>query len=200
VYIPDHYVPRQQTIEPLQFRHELEGALELIADLPNRIAVGMPAMLDVLFADLKVEKDADAVEEIEDNIWELWSVRHDLDLDDRMQHAIAAISQQAWGDAEAVLNDLVRDVPDWAEVFNKRATLYHLIDRDTQSVADIQRVLKLEPRHFGALSGLGKICLRHDEAVTALFAFDAALNVHPNLDNVRGTAESLRRQIRTTLN
>ncbi len=188
-------------IEPLRFKHELERALGLIAELDSLSPVAtLPEFLHEKFQELRSLDSPDCALEVEDEIWETWTTHDDADLADRMQHAIAAISQQAWGDAEAVLNDLIRDVPQWPEAWNKRAQLYRLIERDVESVTDIQRTLRLEPRHFGALKELGQICIRHDEPETALFAFDAALRVNPHLENIRSTAESLRVQVRATMN
>jgi len=188
-------------IEPLRFKHELERALGLIAELDSLSPVAsLPESLHAMFQQLRSLESADTALEVEDEIWEAWTNHDDADLADRMQHAIAAISQQAWGDAEAVLNELIRDVPQWPEAWNKRAQLFRLIERDVESVTDIQRTLRLEPRHFGALKELGQICIRHDEPETALFAFDAALRVNPHLDNIRSTAESLRTQVLATLN
>src|SRR3546814_6427569 len=101
----------------------------------------------------------------------------DPHLENRMQQAIGAIAQRRFADAETQLNDLVAAAPDWAETWNKRATLYYLTHRDAESVADIRRTLELEPRHFGAICGFGQICLRHGEMAAAAEAFAAALEI-----------------------
>src|SRR5229473_199166 len=80
---------------------------------------------------------------------------------------------------------------DFAEAWNKRATLYYMQSRDEESVASIHRTLELEPRHYGAICGFAQICLSLGDTDSALFAFDAALRVNPHLENVRGTLEKL---------
>ena len=183
--------------ESLLLQHNLDQAIGLVGQLGEKLPSGdVSPQLDALFEELAQASPTRAVEEIEDDIWELWLENEDTDLSERMQHAIAAIGQQAWGDATAVINNLLRDCPNWAEVWNKRAWLLHLIGRDAQSVSDICKTLELEPRHFGALTALGKICLRHDQPLTALIAFDSALNVNPHLHEIRRTARHLRKEVR----
>src|SRR3546814_13985945 len=108
----------------------------------------------------------------------MWIDHDDPNLENRMQQAIGAIAQRRFADGETQLNDLVAAAPDWAETWNKRATLYYLTHRDAESVADIRRTLELEPRHFGAICGLGQICLRHGEMAAAAEAFAAALAIN----------------------
>ena len=73
-----------------------------------------------------------------------------------------------------------------------------MVGRHDQSIADIERVLVLEPRHYGALAGLGQILLRLDEPDGALVAFEAALSINPHLDRIRRLAIQLRRTERPT--
>jgi len=182
--------------EPLLLQYHLDQAIGLVGNLsemtPNK---EIAPELDTLFEELAHESPSRPIEDIEDDIWERWQQNSDKDLSERMQHAIAAMSQQAWGDAGAVINALLRDCPFWAEVWNKRASMLHLIGDDAQSVADICKTLQLEPRHFGALTALGKICMRHDQKQLALIVFDTALLVNPHLHEIRRTAATLRREV-----
>src|SRR3546814_10353389 len=79
----------------------------------------------------------------------------DPHLENRMQQAIGAIAQRRFADAETQLNDLVAAAPDWAETWNKRATLYYLTHRDAESVADIRLILFLDALHPPALANAG---------------------------------------------
>ena len=81
--------------------------------------------------------------------------------------------------------------PDWAEAWNKRATLYYMLGRDEDSVRDIHRTLELEPRHFGALSGFAQICLRAGDRGSALVAFETALRINPHLNLVQAAVVEL---------
>lgn len=183
--------------QSLLLQHHLDLAIGLVGTLKHKSPhSSIPPGLDALFAELSQPSPTRSIEEIEDDIWERWVENSDEELSERMQHAIAAIGQQAWSDAAAVINNLLRDCPMWAEAWNKRASMLHLIGEDAQSVSDICKTLELEPRHFGALTALGKICLRHDQAQPALIVFDSALNVNPHLHEIRKTAEHLRRETR----
>jgi len=177
--------------DSLLLQHHLDQAIG--ADITPSTSVASD--LDALFAELALDSPRRPFEDIEDDIWERWQENSDQELSERMQHAIAALSQQAWGDAGAVINDLLRDCPMWAEAWNKRASMLHLIGEDAQSVSDICKTLQLEPRHFGALTALGKICLRHDQTQPALIVFDKALTVNPHLHEIRRTTENLRREV-----
>jgi tetratricopeptide (TPR) repeat protein len=101
-----------------------------------------------------------------------------------MQAAIRAMASRQLDEAEIILDGLLTAAPDWAEAWNKRATLAYIRGDDIEAVADILATLALEPRHFGALSGLGQICLRQGEPEVAKLAFEAALRINPRLDGI----------------
>ena len=108
-----------------------------------------------------------------------------------LDRAASDIAAQRFDLAETRLQQLVRACPDFPEAWNKRATLYYMQERDEESVRDIHRTLVLEPRHFGALCGLGEICLSRGDFEAALFVFQAALRVNPHLDSARVKVEQL---------
>ena len=98
--------------------------------------------------------------------------------------------------ARAAFDLLVTRAPNFAEAWNKRATLLYLLGDDDGSVADVRRTLVLEPRHFGALSGLGLINARHGRPEAALHSFEAALAIHPFLPGARANVEALRQRLK----
>lgn len=124
----------------------------------------------------------------EKQIWRIWLEHADDNIQSRLHEGVRAIDQDPEL-ALGLLNQLVVDAPDFAEVWNKRATLYYLLGNYEASVADIQRTLALEPRHFGALSGLGLIYMARGEHELALGAFEAVLMLQPKSqvtqDNIR---------------
>ncbi|MCP5155799.1 MAG: tetratricopeptide repeat protein [Ectothiorhodospiraceae bacterium] len=155
--------------------------------------------LDDLFRTLAEADDRSSRSEAEDLIWALWCSHADARAARAMRHAIGALSR---GDLEAagrLLDDLVVAQPDWAEAWNKRATVRFLEGRNAESVDDIVRTLRLEPRHFGALGGLGQICLRVGDETGALVAFEYALRRNPNLDSLREEVARLRPRLLRTL-
>jgi tetratricopeptide (TPR) repeat protein len=106
------------------------------------------------------------------------------------------MSGQDLDDALAAFDELVRLAPDFAEGWNKRATLHYLMGNLSASLADIDRTLKLEPRHFGALSGRGLVYLALGREEPALAAFDAALAIYPNLQGRDTHIKKLREKLR----
>jgi Tfp pilus assembly protein PilF len=147
--------------------------------------------LDALFEALQAAAADSPADELEDEIWAIWTSHQDSALEARMQRAISAIARRRFKEAEELLDELVADAPDWAEAWNKRATLYFLQHRDAESIADIRRTLELEPRHFGAVCGFGQICLRHGEIAAAAEVFAAALEINPHLESVRAVLAEL---------
>ena len=133
-------------------------------------------------------------------IWAHWCSHPDEAAARKMERVIGGLARQRYHPTERLLDGLLRADPDWAEAWNKRATLHFLLDRDLESVADIETTLRLEPRHFGALSGLGQICLRHHEPVTARIAFERALAVNPHLAGVRDVVGRLAQTAGPTVN
>ena len=112
-----------------------------------------------------------------------------------MQWSIKAMQEKNFPLALELLNEVVILKPDFAEGWNKRATVYYLIDEYALSLADIRHVLALEPRHFGALSGLGLILKETGDKKHALDAFRKALAVHPYLTNARKVMEELQIEV-----
>ena len=137
--------------------------------------------LDRLLDDLKAAGTATEAEAITAQIWRRWFEVDNAQARQLMDQAQLARRAGAFDDALALLDRIVQLAPDYAEGWNQRATVLFMLRRDDESVADIQRVLALEPRHFGALSGLGLIHLRARNWQAALAALERALAVHPFL-------------------
>jgi tetratricopeptide (TPR) repeat protein len=164
--------------------------LRLVARLDQRRpAAALPSRLDQLFQRLSAP-DCDA-EQVEDQIWQLWMTHPHSRAMGALDKAATDIAAHRYDIAETRLEHLLRACPDFAEAWNKRATLFYLQERDEESVRSIHRALELEPRHFGALSGLGEICLSAGDPQAALFVFHAALRVNPHLASVRAEMERL---------
>jgi Tfp pilus assembly protein PilF len=169
-----------------------DETLKLILTLEGRRpARALPRQLDTLFERLARAANAVEASQLEDAIWAAWMSHPDAIAEERLDLATRAIGAGDHADAETLLDELVAAHPGYAEAWNKRATLYFLQRRDPESVADIRRVLELEPRHFGAICGFGQICLRHGDRAAALFAFDAALRVNPHLGSIRAAVKEL---------
>ena len=98
--------------------------------------------------------------------------------------------------AIGIFSSLIQKAPDFAEAGNKRATIYFMIGDYSLSIEDVDRTLALEPRHFGALSGLGQIELLRGNGDAALNAFERALEVHPKLPGIGRLIKKLEDDVR----
>lgn len=175
-------------LNPIVMRIERVLVTMMTASIPNT------PELDTLFNLLRGADDPRDRAGAEQRIWEIWSGHEDVDAARAMRSATAAFETGDSTAADLELNMMVNRWPNWAEAWNKRATLRFVEQRDSDSLDDIGRTLELEPRHFGALSGFGQICLRARDISSALLAFEQAVVVNPNLDSIRQAAVVLRRQ------
>ncbi|HEY7362677.1 MAG TPA: tetratricopeptide repeat protein [Methylomirabilota bacterium] len=126
-------------------------------------------------------------------MWEIWSRSGDAEVD---RLFALGLEQMDAREAEAALETFSRIIgqrPEFAEGWNKRATLYYLLGEYERSLADCAEVMKRNPYHFGALSGYGMIFMRLGEPATALGYFERALAINPNLHRVEEAAQLLRR-------
>ena len=168
------------------------------------IGLAMPAAgdqtdpaLDSLFTDLVRTGSQAEAEQLTSEIWSRWIASDgDADADRLMQSGMALMKRGMLDGAEQVFSQLIQDHPDFAEAWNKRATVRFLLGNDAGSRRDIARVIDLEPRHFGALSGLGMINMRSGDLQAALQAFEAALRVNPHLNQAVDVTRQLREQLR----
>jgi tetratricopeptide (TPR) repeat protein len=147
------------------------------------------ARLDALFSRL-TQKDFPDWLSVQNEIWAQWSRSGSPAMDLLLMRAESAMENGRFELALRYLDDLVRLAPDFAEGWNKRATVNFLLGEYGRSVADIERTLALEQRHFGALSGLGMILERLGDKPGAMRAYRRGLEVHPNLP---GAAEGVER-------
>jgi len=148
--------------------------------------------LDALFAELKGAENAGVAEQVEREIWHIWIESNDGAVTLLMRDGIAAMSRQDYRGAIGKFDQVVAIAPDFAEGWNKRATVRYLVGDYEGSLADIDETLALEPRHFGALSGRGLVYIELDEPERALAAFEAALAIHPRLPGANHNAMLLR--------
>jgi tetratricopeptide (TPR) repeat protein len=140
------------------------------------------AALDQLFVRLARAPDHATAQKLDRQIWSIWTSPSDPDLASRMLDVFEARDMRGMAIAIELLDELVVDYPDYAEGWNQRATLYFLTGNLEASLADCEKVLALEPRHFGALSGQAIIHLQMGRRDLALKSMAAALAVHPFLN------------------
>lgn len=139
------------------------------------------AALDALFEQLRTAPDPATAQSITDQIWIYWTTPADPLLAARMQDVLALRIKADFPAVIALLNDILADHPDYAEAWNQRATIYYLLRNFEQSMADIEKVLELEPRHFGALVGRAMMYKEQGKDDLALKDMLAAMAIHPFL-------------------
>jgi tetratricopeptide (TPR) repeat protein len=137
--------------------------------------------LDALFKGLKAARGDGEADELVGRIWETWTRSGRPDVDRLMEEGIGYLSIQQLGAAHDRFTEAIAAAPDFAEAWNKRATVLFLMREHEQSLADIEKVLALEPRHFGALAGRGMIHAHAGRWKEALDAYQQALAVNPHL-------------------
>ena len=151
--------------------------------------------LDFLFGALKVAPDETSAKHVEARIWAQWLQTPSDTAALLMMRSKAAMDAQQMDVALKLLDALVKLRPDWVEAWNRRATLYYLQNDYGHSLQDIQQVLIREPRHFGALAGLGMIMQDLGDDKRALDAFRKALAINPHMDKVPELVKTLTEKV-----
>lgn len=151
--------------------------------------------LDTLFAKLRDPASGSNVLRIEPLIWDAWMHGSNDRDNEALAKATLAMNSGLFAEADRQLSALVVAAPGFAEAWNKRATLYFLMGKMDASLADISKVLDLEPRHFGALSGRGMIYQRLGKNPEALTAFKDALAVNPTMPGARIAVKQLEKLV-----
>jgi tetratricopeptide (TPR) repeat protein len=139
----------------------------------------------------------------ERGLWLLWGRSGDGDIDKAMARGVEEMEAGRDAEAIATFSEVIRRRPDFAEGWNKRATVHYLAGNYRESLADCGEVLKRNPRHFGALSGYGQIYLQLEEYEKAIAWWRRALEVNPNMVgveiNIKGAERLLKeRRARST--
>jgi len=150
--------------------------------------------IDSLFGELKNAPDAASAKAAEAAILQHFLHSGSDTVDLLMSWAIQSMNKEDYGLALDLLDSIVAMKPDYAEGWNKRATVYYLADEFGKSLADIGQVLALQPRHFGALSGLGMILRDIGQTDKAITVFREALAIDPYLENVKRALEELEKE------
>lgn len=173
-----------------------EGAGSLTPVTRQSTAEIRSDMLDRLFARLGKATNKEEAQTVEQAIWKLWMTSDSPTAEILLAQAVKA---SAAGDNETalkILDGLIDVHPEFMEAWNRRATVYFLMGRYAESLADIDQVLAREPRHFGALSGLGMIKRKLGDLAAARTAFGDALAINPNMDGVKRALEEIDREER----
>jgi tetratricopeptide (TPR) repeat protein len=151
--------------------------------------------LDFLFGALKVAPDDETAKAIEERIWAMWAVSRSDTTNLLMTRVHTAVEAKDIDLAIKLLDAVVKIKPDYVEAWNRRATLYYMKKDYGRSIADIREVLKREPRHFGALSGLGLMLQDVGDDKGALEVYRRALAVYPRLPRIPDIVKTLQEKV-----
>ena len=151
---------------------------------------GLNQALDALFALLKAAPDEATAKQVEARIWQAWLMQGSPAVQLLMRRGLRNIEAQALPDALEDFDAVLALAPDLAEGWNKRATVYFLMEQYDNSAKDVLETLSREPRHFGALAGLSMVRERQGDLQGAMRALESALAIYPKM---QGGEERLRR-------
>lgn len=147
--------------------------------------------LDELFERIKQTHSSEVAQDIERRIWSIWLDAGDPELNRMMQHGVDAMVSDQLDLAIDLFTVIIEKSPTFAEGWNKRATAFYLNGELAASMGDIERTLALEPRHFGAVSGLGLVFLSSGDKIGALKAFERVLEINPHAQGARAQVRRL---------
>ena len=186
------------TLAAAQDPHVPQNRQKKLPEAPSKLPkVGADRTrgLDFLFGALKAAPDETSAKHVEARIWALWLHTPSDTAALLMLRAKTAMDAQQMDVAQKLLDSIVKLRPDYVEAWNRRATLYYLRNDYVHSLQDIEQVLVREPRHFGALAGLGMIMQELGEDKRALDDFRKALAINPHLEKVPEMVKTLSEKV-----
>ena len=155
--------------------------------------------LNKLFNELKIN-NADLVYDTEQKIWEIWST-HPTDqfLTTRLAEGSKLVRNKQLVNAVNIFTEVIEKDPTWAEAWNKRATVLYMLGDYQSSQNDIDKVLKLEDRHFGALAGQGLVNIKLENYEKAIKSYEKAQEIYPAMQSPKIMIEQIEQLIKQQL-
>lgn len=151
--------------------------------------------LDRLFSELKKERNEKAAERIASRIWEEWGRSGSASVDLMMEWSQTAMTDRKFDVALDFLDQVVTIRPAYAEGWNRRATVHFMMRNYAKSMADISETLRLEPRHFGAISGMAAMLEATGRKEQALHAYERVLEIYPMMRSAQGEVATLSEEL-----
>ena len=137
--------------------------------------------LNKLFEELKT-KNLSSAHKIEEKIWNIWTTHPtNKNLTSLLSRGITFMNSELYVDAEIIFSAVIKKDPSWAEAWNKRATVLYLMGKYEDSQNDIDKVLKIENRHFGALSGQALVQMKLKNYEKALKSYKKVEIIYPSM-------------------
>ena len=164
------------TIEPLFLSAVLADDQ---SENPVKTSGDNTVTLDTLFVELEKAPSLAEAQRVERIIWAKWHWHKIPRLSQKLRLGTTYLQEKNFKKALYIFNNIIKEAPAFSEAYNKRATAYFLMKKYEKSLMDIKATLTLEPRHFGALSGMGLIFMNRGDFQRALVAFTAVLKIYP---------------------
>ena len=152
--------------------------------------------LDKLFNELKINNPA-LTFEVEQKIWEIWSThpkKNELTL--MLSEGSTLVKNDKLNEAVNIFTKVIELDPNWAEAWNKRATVLYLLGEFQKSQNDIDKVLELEERHFGALAGQGLVNIQLKNYDKAIMSYEKAQKIYPTMKSPKIMIEEIKKLIK----
>ena len=154
--------------------------LMLICNFFSSAQSSQKIILDELFSKLSKINNAKTAQILEKKIWSVWNEHpNDIMLTEKLKFGTELMQYQSYDYALKVFDNILATDPEWSEAWNKRATVFFLMNQYAKSLSDIEKVLNIESRHFGALSGQARIYLKLKDYEKAIISLEKALKFHP---------------------
>ena len=151
--------------------------------------------LDTLFFKLRNAKSLAEAQTVEQMIWSKWKKYKDPRLSEKLELGIRQMHNKNLKKALVTFTKIIEEAPDFSEALNKRATTYFLLQEYQASLLDIKATLALEPRHFGAISGMGLIFMKSGEYRRSLLMFRKVLEIYPLSISAKANIEFIGRKL-----
>ena len=151
--------------------------------------------LDTLFFKLRNAKSLAEAQTVEQIIWSKWKKYKDPSLSEKLELGIRQMHNKNLKKALVTFTKIIEEAPDFSEALNKRATTYFLLQEYQASLLDIKATLTLEPRHFGAISGMGLIFMKSGEYRRSLLMFRKVLEIYPLSISAKANIEFIGRKL-----
>ena len=152
--------------------------------------------LNQLFDELKI-KDQISSFKTEQKIWKLWSTHPNNDeLTSMLSVGSDFLNNNQYSKAVEIFTKVIELDPSWAEAWNKRATVLYMMGEFEKSQDDIDKVLKLEKRHFGALAGQGLVNIKLENYEKALMSYEEAMKIYPSMNSPKIMIKELKELIK----
>ncbi len=181
-------------IIPLRLIIQLVLGMALFAPAPS-FSDQTDARLDELFTTLQSSENSGVLEETEVHIWAIWFESGREEIDSLMEEGGVAVQSGQLAQAEKLYSRVIKMAPEFSEGWNRRATVRYYRQDYSGSIKDIQQTLALEPRHFGAIWGLGMILGRDRDFSGAITAFERLLEIKPNSRDAKPRIELLKQEL-----